>query len=37
VRPVSPAAQCDYIGAAMIGITVVLQKLRGARIERAVK
>jgi TRAP-type uncharacterized transport system fused permease subunit len=34
---VYPAALCDYIGAAMIGITVVLQKLRGARIERAVK
>src|SRR6266478_484162 len=29
---VYPAALCDYIGAAMIGITVVLQKLRGARI-----
>jgi TRAP transporter 4TM/12TM fusion protein len=27
---VYPAALCDYIGAAMIGITVVLQKLRGA-------
>ncbi len=34
---VYPAALCDYIGAAMIGITVVLQKLRGARIERAAK
>jgi TRAP-type uncharacterized transport system fused permease subunit len=34
---VYPAAVCDYIGAAMIGITVVLQKLRGARIERAAK
>jgi TRAP-type uncharacterized transport system fused permease subunit len=34
---VYPAAVCDYIGAAMIGITVVLQKLRGGRIERAAK
>jgi TRAP transporter 4TM/12TM fusion protein len=34
---VYPAALCDYIGATMIGITVVLQKLRGARIERAAK
>ena len=32
---VYPAALCDYIGAAMIGITVVLQKLRGARIKAA--
>jgi len=31
------AVVCDYIGAAMIGITVVLQKLRDGRIERAAK
>src|ERR1700704_706799 len=34
---VYPAALCDYIGAAMIGITVVLQKLRGARIKAAAR
>ncbi len=32
---VYPAALCDYIGAAMIGITVVLQKLRNVRIKPA--
>jgi TRAP-type uncharacterized transport system fused permease subunit len=34
---VYPAALCDYIGAVMIGITVVLQKLRGVRIKAAVR
>jgi TRAP-type uncharacterized transport system fused permease subunit len=32
---VYPAALCDYIGAAMIGVTVVLQKLRNVRIKPA--
>jgi hypothetical protein len=32
---VYPAAVCDYIGAAMIGITVVLQKVRDVRIKPA--
>jgi hypothetical protein len=32
---VYPAAVCDYIGAAMIGITVVLQKVRNVRIKPA--
>jgi len=34
---VYPAALCDYIGAAMIGITVVLQKLRSVRIKAAAR
>jgi TRAP-type uncharacterized transport system fused permease subunit len=34
---VYPAALCDYIGAAMIGITVVLQKLRNVRIKAAAR
>jgi TRAP-type uncharacterized transport system fused permease subunit len=32
---VYPAAVCDYIGAAMIGITVALQKVRNVRIKPA--